>query len=91
MSVARTAATISAKHDITVDVASLDDGNHVLTTVTVPGVKLGDCVVCVKPTDDGVYPLHCAVSAADTVKVTFFNPSGGTVNAASQTMYFFVL
>jgi hypothetical protein len=60
-------------------------------TVTVPGVKVGDFVIAVKPSiTTGVTIGNVRVSAADTVAIQFVNPTAGSVNPASETWTFLV-
>ncbi len=74
--------------DVTVDPASTDDGNAAEVVVSLPGhgIKVGDIVHANKDTDDNTYLVASWVSAKDQLTFAFFNPSGGTVNAASQTI-----
>jgi hypothetical protein len=61
-------------------------------TVTVPGVKVGDIIVAYnKPTNTtGAMPVNARVSAADTVAVSFVNPTAGSVDPASEAWTFVV-
>lgn len=61
-------------------------------TVSVPGVKVGDLVVAYnKPTNTtGAMPVNARVSAADTVAVTFVNPTAGSVDPASEAWTFVI-
>jgi hypothetical protein len=61
-------------------------------TVTVPGVQLGDIVVTWnKPTNTtGAMPVNCRVSAANTIAVSFVNPTAGSVNPASEAWTFVI-
>ena len=56
-------------------------------TFTFPGVRLDDVVIAVvKPTNTaGVGIVNVRVSAADTIAITFVNPTAGSVDAASET------
>lgn len=56
-------------------------------SVTVNGVAVGDFVAAVKPTEQtGIAVCSCRVSAANTVIVTFVNPTaGGITPTASET------
>lgn len=61
-------------------------------TTTVIGLKVGDFVMSQKPTNTaGVGVVNCRVSAADTLAVTFVNPTAGAVDAASETWQFLVV
>lgn len=61
-------------------------------TVTVTGVKVGDIVLAYnKPTNTtGAMPVNARVSAADTIAVTFVNPTAGSVNPASESWTFVI-
>lgn len=62
------------------------------TTVTVPGVALGDTVIGVSMSvTTGGLSLTGAVTAADTVTVTAQNVSNGSINVASGTLTVVVL
>ena len=71
---------------VTIDPASVDTIVTAEQTFTVPGLRLGDFVVASKPTlTAGVGVSGCRVSAADTLAVTFVNPTAGGVNAGSES------
>lgn len=60
-------------------------------TVTATGVKTGDIVYWSKPTATaGVGVVNARVSAADTIALTFVNPTAGSVDPASETWTFLV-
>ena len=61
-------------------------------TVTVTGVKVGDVVVAYnKPANTaGAMPVNARVSAADTVAVTFVNPTAGSVDPGSEAWTFVI-
>ena len=86
MAIATAAGTYKFVGDVTFNPGSIDDGNAEEVTATVPGVQVGDIVFVNKDTDDNVYAVAAWVSATDQITVAFFNPSGGTVNPASQTV-----
>lgn len=77
---------------VTWDPASVATITTAEQTVTVPGVKLGDIVISYnKPTNTtGAMPVNARVSAADTVAVSFVNPTAGSVNPASETWIFVI-
>lgn len=81
-------ASITAKsiHQVTANPAEIADGDVEEVSLTVPGAALGDFPYVVKPTDDDVYVIAAWVSAANTVKAVFFNPSGSPINCAAQTV-----
>ena len=55
-------------------------------TVTVTGLRVGDFVVVNKPTHtDGIGLTDARVTAADTLSVTWVNPTAGAVNMTSET------
>jgi hypothetical protein len=61
-------------------------------TVTVTGVKVGDIVLAYnKPSNTtGAMPVNARVSAADTIAVTFVNPTAGSVDPASEAWTFVI-
>jgi len=60
-------------------------------TTTVLGLKVGDFVISQKPTNTaGVGVVNARVSAADTLALTFVNPTAGSVDAASESWSFLV-
>ncbi|MNP49261.1 hypothetical protein D3C76_1434360 [compost metagenome] len=55
------------------------------SAITVQGAALGDYVIVSAPYDvTGIIASGC-VSAANTVKITVFNATGGTIDLASGT------
>jgi hypothetical protein len=71
----------------TLDPASLVDGAGSSDTIAVPGVALGDAVVCFSfGVDKAGVVCHAYVSAANVVTVRLQNESGGTVDLASTTV-----
>jgi hypothetical protein len=67
--------------------ASIAAAGYESTSVTVPGAAVGDFVLVSLAsllTDDLMLDGH--VSAADTVKVVLFNPTGGAVNLDLGTL-----
>lgn len=81
-------ASITAKlvTSISVNPASIDDGDVAETSVTIPGLALGDFILTSKETDDDIYIVAAFPTAANTAKFVFFNPSGGTINGAATTI-----
>lgn len=71
----------------TLDVASLADGVGASSTITLPGVALGDMVLgrSLDVSTAGI-TVTADVTAADTVIVRFQNESGGTLDLASATL-----
>jgi hypothetical protein len=59
---------------------------------TVPGVLVGDLVLSVtKPTAQTTAPCTARVSAANTVMVTFVNPTAAGVTPTASQTYVFVI
>lgn len=56
-------------------------------TFTVPGLQVGDIVISInKPTNTvGVGIVNARVSAANTLAISFVNPTAGSVNPASES------
>ncbi len=76
----------------TVNPADMAAGAESSITVTITGVALGDIVLAgpgVAITDGVVW--SASVSAANTVKIVFANPTGDHVDLASSTWNFLVL
>lgn len=71
---------------VTIDPAAVATITTAEQTFTVPGLKTGDVVFVNKPsTTTGLGIAGCRVSAADTLALTFVNPTAGSVNAASES------
>lgn len=71
---------------VTYDPASVATITTAEDTVTVPGLRVGDVVHVNKPTaTTGVGIVNARVSAANTLAVTWVNPTAGSVNPASET------
>lgn len=76
---------------VTFDPAAVATITTAEQTATVAGVKVGDIVYWSKPTATvGVGVVNARVSAADTIALTFVNPTAGSVNAASETWTFLI-
>jgi len=72
--------------DITFDPPSLATVTGALSSaITVKGAALGDRVELFPPYDLQGVMVQGFVSAADTVKISMFNPTGATVDLASGT------
>lgn len=83
------------KASATVDFASVNDNaTSADTDITVTGAAVGDLAFATASGDimttDGVW-LFAKVVATDTVGVALHNDSTGSFNAASQTVYVFVI
>lgn len=78
--------------DITWDPAAVATITTAEQDVTVPGVLPGDIILSwIKPTNTtGAMPVNARVKSADTVSVTFVNPTAGSVNPASETWKFVI-
>ncbi len=77
---------------LTVDPASVATITTAEQTFTLTGVRVGDMVFANKPSNTtGLGIANCRVSAADTVAITFVNPTAGSVDAASETWSFLVV
>lgn len=75
------------KRSVTFDAASVNANTTAEQDVTVTGAKTGDRVICqMASMTAGLAILGAYVSAADTVKVTYGNFTGGAINQASGTM-----
>lgn len=75
----------------TVDLGSVAANTTEEETATVNGVQSGDFVIAEKPTlEAGLLIGTCRVSAADTVKIQVSNPTGGAIDAASESWRFIV-
>ena len=87
--------------DVTVYTASVDAPSLTLglvdsVDVTVTGVAIGDLVIGCVTTDNSaasgdVVVLGATVVAANTVRVTFFNTTGGTIDATAENYDFITL
>ena len=75
---------ISCKN-VTIDPPSLATTVEDSATGTFPGAAVGDGVFLIPPYDMQEIIHSGAVSAADTVEVSFHNVSSGTVDLASGT------
>jgi hypothetical protein len=75
---------------VTIDPASVATITTAEQTFTVTGLKVGDFVFVNKPTNTtGVGICNARVSAADTLALSFVNPTAGGVDAASETYLIF--
>lgn len=73
--------------NFTYDPASIAAATTAEQTVTIPGLKIGDCVYDVsKPTNTaGVAIVNARVSAANTLAVVWMNATAGAVDPPSET------
>lgn len=71
---------------ITFDPPSLATVTGALSSgITITGAALGDRVNLFPPYDMQGVIAYGAVSATDTIKISLFNPTGGTIDLASGT------
>lgn len=74
---------------VTFDPASVATITTAEQAVTVPGAKVGDMVFVNKPTlTAGLGLAGARVSAANTVYITFVNPTAGSIDAGSEVYTF---
>lgn len=61
-------------------------------TFTLKGIGIGDVIVVTPPAiTAGVAPVCCRATAADTVGITFVNPTAGALTPAAGTYRFAVI
>jgi len=71
----------------TLDAASINAGATDTDTVTVPGVALGDMVLgFAHAVSEAGLVKRAYVSAANTVTIVTYNPTGSSVNLAAATL-----
>lgn len=76
----------------TVDLGSVAANTSEEETATVPGVLVGDMVVCMDSAlEAGIVVANARVSAANTVTLQVINTTGSGVDAASKSMTFMVV
>lgn len=79
-------------HQLSIDLANNATVTTAVTSVTVPGVQLGDFVHVNKPSHTtGIGIANVRVSAADTIEITTVNPTAGGVNPAAETFTILVI
>jgi uncharacterized protein YijF (DUF1287 family) len=77
---------------VTFNPASVATATTAEQSLTVTGLAVGDMVFWQKPTNTaGVGVVNMRVSAANTLQVTFVNPTAGAVDAASETWTLLVI
>ena len=69
----------------TYDPASLTTLTQTSTTITCPGVALGDYVTLSNSISSALVTITAYVSAANTVTILVFNGSAGTIDLGSAT------
>lgn len=73
-------------YEVAFDPGSVGANTTAEHTVTVNGLTVADVVIVNKPTlTAGVAVAGARVSAADTLAVTFVNPTGGSLDPGSET------
>jgi len=85
--------TVRIKGKVVLDAASCGAAAVTILTVTIPGAKVGDVVLLTPPAAGlsvAVAAMPGYVSAADTCKVPFVNPTAAPLDPASAT-YDYVL
>jgi hypothetical protein len=80
------AGTLFIDASATYDPGSIASMGVATTTVTATGAVLGDIAQCSFSLALGGLMASAEVSAADTVTVTLFNPTGGAINLGSGTL-----
>lgn len=89
-----TAMTLIKKGTIAIDPGSIADKASAVSTLTITGAATGDIVILNPGTAGftaGIALVSPYVSAANTVKVTVANLSGGTLDEASLTCAYILL
>lgn len=77
---------------LVIDPASVATITTAEQTFTLRGLNVGDLVYVNKPSNTvGVGICNARVSAADTLAITFVNPTAGAVDAASETWLILVI
>lgn len=77
---------------VTFDPAAVATITTAEQSLTVQGLAVGDLIYWQKPSNTaGVGVVNMRVSAANTLQVTFVNPTAGSVNAASETWTLLVI
>lgn len=74
----------------TLDVASVAAATTAQQTFTVPGLRVGDIVIPMKPSlTAGLGIAGARVSAADTLAITFINATAGALDPAAEAYLIF--
>lgn len=88
----RTAIVPRMSRKITLNPSSIDNGVVATETFTVAGLRTNMFVLVSAPNlETGVKVVAARCSAANTLELTFWNFSGGTVNPASQVFFLVAL
>jgi hypothetical protein len=69
----------------TVDVPNIAAGATATVTITVNGITTEDIIYVNQPNLSGIALVTYRVTAANTVDLFFWNPTGGAINPASAT------
>lgn len=77
---------------VAVDLGSVAANTSEEETATVPGVKVGDLIVCMDSAlSAGQVIAQARVSAANTVTLQVINTTAGAIDAGSRSMKFLVV
>lgn len=91
MAALKSTHSVQIKADVVATVTALTTGTAVDTTFTVPGALPGYSVTCwCEALEAGLILGNAYVSALNTVKVRFANPTAGTITPASHTYRFVI-
>ena len=83
-----TVTAVSVSYDANVTATSTTQES----TVTVPGVRVGDFIMVNKPSHStGIGIVNARASSANTVAITYGNFTGSGVNPAAETYLFCVI
>ncbi len=75
-----------------VDIGSVAAATSGTQTVTVKGVTTSDVVIPIPPSgiEDDILPKGARVSAADTIELKVYNPTGGAIDPAAADWTFII-
>lgn len=77
---------------VTINLPSVSAATSREVTVGIPGVKVGDYVLCTKPTlEAGLIFGTTRVSAIDEVLVTIANVTAGAIDEGSEDLTFLIV
>ncbi|MBP2704404.1 hypothetical protein JOL79_11325 [Microbispora sp. RL4-1S] len=80
------ASQVALQGSATLDFPSISAGTVATLTITVAGAAAGDRVAVGAPTTVNASLMWCAhVSAANTVTIRLYNPTGGSIDPSSAT------
>ena len=83
----------SGEFVVSLNPASIAGGALGTVTATITGAKTSDKVLFIAPTalEAGLVPMSARISAADTVEMTLYNPTGSPVDGAARNWTFILL